>query len=231
MFKCHKCNKIYKREKPFIRHEGSCQQKPKNVRPSLDQMWYIILKQQKQLAEQKEDIEKLKKIVNKDVKTIDMNDWLNTNVSRNINYSTWIKRHISITASNMQYIMRNTFSDSISVLLKHIQSMDKEIIPIFCFNHVKKTIYIYENQWIKATTEHIKMLLDEINLQLLRHNIEYEKTLDENTLCSIKHLENNEKLFITNSKKKESIQNKFKSEIINLLKIDLNDLNKYKFSI
>jgi|TARA_B110000261_G_scaffold148305_1_gene173965 hypothetical protein len=231
MFKCHKCNKIYKREKPFIRHEGSCQQKPKNTRPSLDQMWYIILKQQKQLAQQKEDIEKLKKIVNKDVKTIDMNDWLNTNVSRNINYSTWIKRHISITASNMKYIMRNTFSDSISVLLKHIQSMDKEIIPIFCFNHVKKTIYIYENQWIKATADHIKMLLDEINLQLLRHNIEYEKTLDENTLCSIKHLENNEKLFIIHSKKKESIKNKLKLEIINLLKIDLNDLNKYKFSI
>tara|TARA_B110000008_G_scaffold275502_1_gene313060 strand:+ start:1055 stop:1639 length:585 start_codon:yes stop_codon:yes gene_type:complete len=194
-------------------------------------MWYIILKQQKQLAEQKEDIEKLKKIVNKDVKTIDMNDWLNTNVSRNINYSTWIKRHISITASNMKYIMQHTFSDSISVLLKHIQSMEKEIIPIFCFNYPKKTIYIYENQWIKATTEHTKMLLDEINLQLLRHNIEYEKTLDEKTLYSVKHLENNEKLFIINSKKKESIQNKLKSEIINLLKIDLNDLNKYKFSI
>ena len=75
------------------------------------------------------------------------------------------------------------------------------------------------------------MLLDEINLQLLRHNIEYEKTLDENTLCSIKHLENNEKLFIIHSKKKESIKNKLKLEIINLLKIDLNDLNKYKFSI
>jgi len=230
MFKCHKCNKIYKREKPFIRHEGSCQKKSKNTRPSLDQMWYIILKQQKQLAEQKEDIEKLKKIVNKDVKTIDMNDWLNDNVSRNINYSIWINRHISITASNMKYIMRYTFSDAIPILLKHIQEMDKEIIPIFSFNH-KKTLYIYENQWIEATTEHIKMLLDEINLQLLRHNIEYEKTIDEKTLCSIKHLENNEKLFLFHSKKKESIQHKLKSKIIDILKIDLNDLNKYKFKI
>ena len=62
MFKCHKCNKIYKREKSFIRHEGSCQQKPRNTRPSLDQMWYIILKHQKQLAGQKKDIEKHKNI-------------------------------------------------------------------------------------------------------------------------------------------------------------------------
>lgn len=231
MFKCHKCNKIYKREKSLIKHESRCQRKSSNTRPSLDQMWHIILKQQKQIAQQKEDIEKLKKIVNKDVKTINMEDWLNENVQRDINYSIWIKRHITITASNMKYIMRYTFLDAIPILLKHIQEIDKEIIPIYCFQHIKKTIYIYENKWIKATNEHIKMLLDEINLQLLRLNIAYEQTLDEQTLCSRTHLENNEKLFVIDQKKKRNIQSKLKSEIINLLKIDLNDLNKYKFVV
>ena len=49
MFKCQKCNKIYKREKSLLKHQIQCQSKEKNIRPSLDDMWDIILKQQKQL--------------------------------------------------------------------------------------------------------------------------------------------------------------------------------------
>ena len=75
------------------------------------------------------------------------------------------------------------------------------------------------------------MIFDEINLQLLRHSIEYEKTLDDVTLYSKKHLEDNQRLFVTDIKKKDAIKNKIKSELINILKIDLNELNKYKFYI
>lgn len=230
MFKCRKCKKIYKRENAFIRHEGICKQKQTKTRPSLDQMWNIILKQQKQLAQQKKEIDKLKRTVNKDVKTINIKDLLNEKVKRNINFSLWVSRYTSITYKHMRYIMKNTFSDAVPILLDYIKEMDIESIPIYCFNH-EKTIYIYENEWIKATSEHMKLLLDEIKLQLLRHNIEYEKTLDEKTLYSKKHLEKNEKLYIVQPKKKVNIQNKLKSELLNLLKIDINDLNKYKFAI
>ena len=75
------------------------------------------------------------------------------------------------------------------------------------------------------------MIFDEINLQLLKHNIEYEKTLSERILCSKTHLENNQKLFLSELKKKEAIKNKIKLELINLLNTDLNELNKYKFYI
>lgn len=231
MFKCHKCNKIYKRENALIKHEANCQPKQKNTRPSLDEMWHIILKQQKQLSEQKKEIEKLKNIVNKDVKTIDMLDWLKENVERNLNYSDWIKRHIEIKPQHMKLIMKNNYKDSLPSLLNQLKYKDKNLVPIFCFNHTSKVIYIYENCWRKASQLDIKMIFDEINLQLLKHNIEYEKTLDEKTLHSKSHLENNEKLIITHHKKKECIINKIKQEIYNLLKIDLNELNKYKFYI
>ena len=231
MFKCHKCNKIYKRENALIKHEIKCQNKSKNTRPSLDKMWHIILKQQKQLAEQKKEIEKLKNIVNKDVKTIDMLDWLKENVERNLNYSDWIKRHIEIKPQHMKLIMKNNYKDSVPSLLNQLKYKDKNLVPIFCFNHTSKVIYIYENSWKKASQIDIKMIFDEINLQLLKHNIEYEKTLDDKTLHSKSHLENNEKLIITHHKKKECIINKIKQEIYNLLKIDLNELNKYKFYI
>ena len=127
--------------------------------------------------------------------------------------------------------MKISFTESIYNILKQIGEIDKKLVPIYCFNHLKKTIYIYENKWIKYNKEHITMIFNEINLQLLKHSIEYEKTLDEVTLYSKKHLENNQRLFVTDIKRKDAIKNKIKLELINILKIDLNELNKYKFYI
>lgn len=231
MFQCEQCNKKYKREKSLLKHQIKCQNKSKNVRPSLDQMWHLILKQQKQLNEQKKEIDKLKNIINKDVKTINVLEWLNKNISMEINYSDWIKRRLTITPKHMKNIMKNTYINTIPNILSQFNDIDRTSVPIYCFNHVKKIVYVYENTWIKSNKEHITMLYDEINLQLLKHSIEYDKTLDEKILYSKSHLKNNERLFITDSKKKESIKNKIKLELLNLFKIDLNELNKYKFYV
>ena len=231
MFQCEQCNKKYKREKSLLKHQIKCQNKSKNVRPSLDQMWHLILKQQKQLNEQKKEIDKLKNIINKDVKTINVLEWLNKNISMEINYSDWIKRRLTITPKHMKNIMKNTYINTIPNILSQFNDIDRSSVPIYCFNHVKKIVYVYENKWIKSNKEHIIMLYDEINLQLLKHSIEYDKTLDEKILYSKSHLKNNERLFITDSKKKESIKNKIKLELLNLFKIDLNELNKYKFYV
>ena len=231
MFQCEQCNKKYKREKSLLKHQIKCQNKSKNVRPSLDQMWHLILKQQKQLNQQKKEIDKLKNIINKDVKTINVLEWLNKNISMEINYSDWIKRRLTITPKHMKNIMKNTYINTIPNILSQFNDIDRSSVPIYCFNHVKKIVYVYENTWIKSNKEHITMLYDEINLQLLKHSIEYDKTLDEKILYSKSHLKNNERLFITDSKKKESIKNKIKLELLNLFKIDLNELNKYKFYV
>ena len=231
MFQCEQCNKKYKREKSLLKHQIKCQNKSKNVRPSLDQMWHLILKQQKQLNQQKKEIDKLKNIINKDVKTINVLEWLNKNISMEINYSDWIKRRLTITPKHMKNIMKNTYINTIPNILSQFNDIDRSSVPIYCFNHVKKIVYVYENKWIKSNKEHIIMLYDEINLQLLKHSIEYDKTLDEKILYSKSHLKNNERLFITDSKKKESIKNKIKLELLNLFKIDLNELNKYKFYV
>ena len=231
MFQCEQCNKKYKREKSLLKHQIKCQNKSKNVRPSLDQMWHLILKQQKQLNQQKKEIDKLKNIINKDVKTINVLEWLNKNINMEINYSDWIKRRLTITPKHMKNIMKNTYINTIPNILSQFNDIDRTSVPIYCFNHVKKIVYVYENTWIKSNKEHITMLYDEINLQLLKHSIEYDKTLDEKILYSKSHLKNNERLFITDSKKKESIKNKIKLELLNLFKIDLNELNKYKFYV
>ena len=230
MLKCKHCSKIYKREKSLLSHQKKCI-KNNVCRPSLDDMWEIIKKQQKRLDEQQEKIEKLQNIINKEVKQIDVIDWLNKNVEREINFSDWLKRNINITKNHMLSIMKNNYTNTISRIIKDIFRYDKEIVPIYCFCHKKKSIYIYENKWIKCTEKEIKVLFDEVNVQLLKHNIEYEKTLDYKKLCSKAHLEGNVKLFLVEEKKKENIKNKIKKEIISLFKIDLNELNKYKFYI
>ena len=231
MLKCQKCNKVYKREKSLIKHEKKCKKKENKVRPSLDEMWEIILKQQKALDKQKKEIEQLKNIVSKEVKSLDILEWLNLNEKREINYSDWIKRNIKITSKHMFLIFRHNYVDSVSEIISQINDINKNIIPIYCFDHKNKVVYIYENKWIKSTMSHIKLLYDEINLQLLKLNIEYEKTLNENILYSRQHLENNEKLFLVEKKKKDAAQKKIKLELFNLCKISLNKLNKYKFYI
>ena len=131
----------------------------------------------------------------------------------------------------MKYVMKNTYTNSVQFILSQLKELEKNTIPIYCFHHKKKAVYIYQDKWIKSTKEHITMIFDKINLELLNHNIQYENTLDEKTLYSQKHLENNQRLFITDLKQKDSIKKKIKLELINLLKIDLNELNKYKFYI
>ena len=230
MLKCKYCNKIYKREKSLLSHQKKCT-KNNLVRPSLDVMWEIIKKQQQLLEDQQIKIERLENIINKEVKKIDVVEWLNKNIEREINFSDWVKRNLNITKNHMLLIMKNNYINTISQIIKENFKYDKESVPIYCFCHQKKCIYIYENKWIKAYDKDIKMLFDEINVQLLRHNIEYENTLNSKKLYSRPHLEGNERLFLVDAKKRDNVKNKIKKELVSLFKIDLNELNKYKFYI
>ena len=54
---------------------------------------------------------------------------------------------------------------------------------------------------MKATDKYINILFDEINVQLLRHNIEYEKGIDSKRLYSRSHAEGNERLFLVDHNK------------------------------
>ena len=95
MTQCRYCRKQYKQEKACRKHELICQitrddLNKINIIPSQKEMWILVQKLIIQNKEQQLKIEALERVVHRDIKKINMIDWLNTNIKKSTNFDTWL---------------------------------------------------------------------------------------------------------------------------------------------
>ena len=77
-------------------------------------------------------------------------------------------------------------------------------------------------------------IFDRIQLNILKKSKEYDNSLTHEQKYganNLEYLKNNDKIMIVDSKKKERYARYIESSIISLIKINLNDMAKYKFYI
>ena len=237
MVKCKYCGKPYKREAGhYLYHLSTCKKKDNNskeVIPSQKEMWHIIKKLIKQNNLQQKKIEELENRVQKDVKKINMIEWLNANEKSSPNFEDWIKTNIHITIDDLKYIFQTDFGRGLIQIL-HNNIFNKNI-PFKAFSHKNKELYVYnKSTWKRVTNYDIKKIFGKIQLEIIKCSSEYEKTLDESNIYGMnnaEYLKNNEKIMITEPKLKDRYQNYIKKTIIDEIKINMNDMMKFQFHI
>ena len=237
MVKCKYCGKLYKKEAGhYLYHLSTCKKKDNNskeVIPSQKEMWHIIKKLIKQNNLQQKKIEELENRVQKDVKKINMIEWLNANEKSSPNFEDWIKTNIQITIDDLKYIFQTDFGRGLIQIL-HNNIFNKNI-PFKAFSHKNKELYVYnKSTWKRVTNYDIKKIFGKIQLEIIKCSSEYEKTLDESKIYGMnnaEYLKNNEKIMITEPKLKDRYQNYIKKIIIDEIKINMNDMMKFQFHI
>tara|TARA_B000000475_G_C16004253_1_gene450208 strand:+ start:1317 stop:1997 length:681 start_codon:yes stop_codon:yes gene_type:complete len=225
-------------KKSLAKHMMLCQldNKDKNeltVIPTQKEMWLILQKLYADNEKLKKKVESLENIVNKDVKKMNMIDWLNEN-DKGINIEGWLKTNIRVTLEDLKMIFMTDYIRGLSNILENNVN-DTENNPFRAFSHKTKELYVYEkNKWKKCKKRDIMKIFDRISLNILKKSKEYDETLSDQEKYgsdNIQYLKNCDKIMIVDTKKKEKYYKHIESSIIGLINKNLNDMAKFKFYI
>ena len=235
MKNCPHCGKKFKTNPALHKHIILCQLDKNEVKnsvvPTQKEMWVIIQKLYKENEIQKKKIEKLEQIVNKDVKKLNMVDWLNQN-DKGIDIDSWLKTNIIVTMDDLNTIFMTDYTRGLSNILSN-NIINSENTPFRAFSHKVKQLYIFQkNKWKKATKSDIMKIFDRISLNILKQSKEYDKSLSNNEKFgadNMQYLKNCDKIMVVDTKKKEKHYRYIESSIIGLIKTNLNDMAKFKF--
>ena len=236
MKKCLNCGKTYKLEKCYQKHLLLCnisKEESDNciVEPTKKEMWTIIQKQNKLINQLIKRVEILENVTNKDVKKINVLDWLNNNLIPNININEWID-NIYVKKEHMYLIWQRDFETGLSEIIED-NTNEKMTYPFKAFHHKKREIYFYDNKWKKITNKIIEKIFNKIQLLLIKRHLEYDKEIGTKKTepDNVEYLKNYDKMVVTEQKKKNIQYKKIEQNLINIFKINLNDLVQYQFNI
>ena len=235
MRNCPHCGKKFKTNPALHKHIILCQLDKNEVKnsvvPTQKEMWVIIQKLYKENEVQKKKIEKLEQIINKDVKKLNMVDWLNQN-DKGIDIDSWLKTNIIVTMEDLNTIFMTDYTRGLSNILSN-NIINSENTPFRAFSHKIKQLYIYQkNKWKKSTKSDIMKIFDRISLNILKQSKEYDKSLSKKEKFgadNMQYLKNCDKIMVVDTKKKEKHYRYIESSIIGLIKTNLNDMAKFKF--
>ena len=232
MRNCPHCGKKFKTNPALHKHIILCQLDKNEVKnsvvPTQKEMWVIIQKLYKENETQKKKIEKLEQIVNRDVKKLNMVDWLNQN-DKGIDIDNWLKTSIIVTKDDLNTIFMTDYTRGLSNILAN-NIIHCENTPFRAFSHKIKQLYIFQkNKWKKSTKSDIMKIFDRISLNILKISCSYDKTLSSKQKLEESYLNNNKKIMVVDTKKKEKHYRYIESSIIGLIKTNLNDMAKFKF--
>jgi hypothetical protein len=236
MKNCPHCGKTFKTFPSLHKHLIICQIDKKELKeitviPTHKEMWYLIQKLHRENEKQKKKIEKLEEVINKDVKKINMLDWLNQN-DMGIDIDIWLKKDVSVTLEDLNLIFITDYTRGLSTILSN-NILDTNNTPFRAFSHKIKQLYIFQkNKWKKSTKKDIIKIFDRLQLNILKRSKDYDNSLSRNERYgtdNIQYLKNTQKIMIVDTKKRERYYKYIENSIIDLTKKNLNDMAKFKF--
>ena len=90
-------------------------------------MWILIQKLIIQNNDQQQKIEALERVVHRDIKKINMIDWLNTNIKKSTNLDTWLYTLLT-TMDDLIYIYNFDFISSLkNILINNIEKKTRRL--------------------------------------------------------------------------------------------------------
>ena len=175
----------------------------------------------------------MERVVNKDIKKINILEWLNNNSKLDTSLDDWLNNELTVTMDDLECIFASDFTRGLHRILDN--NIDEKTAPFKAFSHKSSQLYIYNKSiWKKATKCDMKNIFFKIQVKILKISCEWEKTLGRSKIFgdnNLEYLQNNKKIIVTGDKNKERCYKNIQKMIIELTKVNLNDMARFKFYI
>jgi hypothetical protein len=242
---CIHCGKSYKKKSNLEKHINLCELLNKSKKssiieddeeiPSQRKIYEILLELGSKFNRIEEKVDELNKWVIKKKKKININEWLNSNITPEIKFNNLIEK-IIIVDDDIQYLFKNSFANTLEhIFSRNIYNLSESKYPIFAFIQKQSIFYIYENEelgWIELTRENLIKFLNKVHMKIFRLYSQYKKD-------NIHKIKEDEKFSILCDKttlkmmnvdfRQESILGKIRGNMYSRMKTDMKALVEYEF--
>lgn len=240
---CVYCGKSYKKKTNLEKHVVLCELLNKSKRdfdeddediPSQRKMFRMLLELGNKFNKLEGKIDEINKWVIKKKKTINIVEWLNTNVKPEIKFDNLIEK-IIITHDDVKYLFENSFIETMNEIFSKYIYTYKEENPLLAFVQKSNVFYIYENEhdkWIELGKDKLIKFLNKFHMKLLRTFSDYKRTYSDK-------IRDDERFSILCDKtsikmmnidfKQENILGKIKTNMYTRMKTDMKGLIEYEF--
>ena len=248
---CVHCGRSYKKRENLNKHLPLCEllQRSKKrsktrliieeddadvIQPSQSELFQMLIELGDKYNKLEEKVNVINKWVIKKKKTINVIDWLNTNMAPNITYETIIDK-ILIIDSDIKHIIANPFYDTLNeIFTRTIYNFNETENPIFCFVQKQNTFYIYnlDKIWVELSSENLIRFIDRVHTKLSKSFYEWKirKENDVNVPDSV--LTSYDKTLVklmSVELRHDSTMSKIKSAMFARMKMDMKGLVEYDF--
>jgi hypothetical protein len=191
-------------------------------------------------------VEEMKQYVVKKKKQVNIVDWLNNNLTPSYLFQD-LSSKIIVTDKIIDFMLHNSFNDTIDELLKHTlynntEEQKQSSIPMFAFIQKPNSFYVYDknkeeekeklNVWQELTRENMIRWLNIIQLKISKQFSEWKKKRQEEIHKNDKLCELCDKALVkimTPQYKEDKYYSKIVSRMYNNMKTDIKVVLEYEF--
>lgn len=173
---CVNCGKSYKKRENLAKHFIICdflsKKKPLEedneiVIPSQRVMYHLLIELGQKYNKFEEQMAEMSKWVSKKKKKINVIDWLNSNITPDKVFDSFINSILSIQDIDMDLVMSSSFYDVMHQVLSRTL-FEIESIPIFAFTQKVNSIYVFHGEnigWIELSREKMIKWFNKMHIQ------------------------------------------------------------------
>lgn len=245
IFNCVYCNKSYKKESNLIKHNNLCEllynsKNRKSVEdlieiPSQRKLYLMLLELGDKFNKLEENVNEMNKWIVKKKKTINIIEWLNSNIKPDINFNKLCEK-IIVDNTDIDYLFGNSLIETLNNLFsKYIYNTSDNEKAIISFIHKVNTFYVYENdevKWIELTKEKLIKFVNKSHMKIQRFFYNWKKNkendIKEDESLSIKCDKTTIKIMDVCFNQDTSLS-KIRNIMYNELKTDVKAILEYEF--
>lgn len=264
---CIFCNKSYKTKEKMHKHMVLCEtlHRARNRKlliedddtlcvPSQKQMYQIILDLALKCNKMEEELQEMKKWVDKKKRKINVLEWLNSNVNVGMTFDALLD-HVDVIEKDIEFLIRNTFYDTLNRIFertlfsntntnknKNTETKDDNKVfvsyPLFAFTHKQNVLYAFvsldkenanvyaEKKWVELPRDTFVCFLNGLHMKMVRKMMEWKKKNADKQTCGYNEDIYNEMVIklMDVDFKCDSVFGKIRSFIYQKIKINVNDL-------
>lgn len=252
-YKCDLCHRDYARKSYLDKHRLLCEFLSKSVKdhkleiqeeddtPSQRKLYEIILELSSKIVKMEEKIVELSKVAETKRKKINIIEWLNNCYKININFEQWLQ-NIKINRKHLEKIFDNDYTTGLCYIINELvepgkldNNNNEIIIPLKAIDQKKNIIYIYNNEeqgWSIMSNELLQRLSGTLTKLIIGEFIKWQHEnadkIEHDDRIGLICAQYMKKIMGSNLSC-DQINNKIRSEIYKLIKVNLKTIIEYEF--
>lgn len=242
---CGTCGKSFTRKTFYEKHiigcesihksdyKRECEKEERDCLPSQMQLYRMLLDLTCKYESLDNEIQTLRKYVERTRKKINIIDWLNDNCNKGEFYDEWLNK-IDVNEEQLKNTFKLGYVDGVYLILQQYLPLNNiECHSIKCFDQKKGLFFCRKSEeWCMMDEMLITNLVRTINHKLMcqftKWKNENKESIDNNDRFYDKYVDYM-KIILGGNMTKEQSYKKIKNNLYNYLKCDLKNIIQYEF--